>query len=253
MKKGDDNYYKLMTKRQDTKKRFIKKQFQAKGLKQAKAFPDLFVSESGAVYNLNTGKEISRDARQAISLNGKRIKVAKLILNAYSGEKYRESQSVEHIDGNKNNLRPENLRYSQIYSKTDYIKIHPARIKQAIRCYYEVLPSFKVSDYLITKTYLSDIACKRAFFVEYAYMKNIEVFSSYINSITLSRLQVAQMYGLKTRDCNIIINRHLNTLLEDIETDLILNKLSVLDYHKQKTKRDAIKQFQEYKRNLLNS
>jgi hypothetical protein len=219
----------------------------AKGFKRVQILSDLFVNECGAVYSLTKGKELSRDKRNTVNVDGKRVNVAKLLLSAFSGEPMRENSHIMYIDGDSSNLSPQNVKYPQLYTNKDKTDVNPDQLREVIRCYIEVPQKYNVKNQVLTRMYLTEIIRKRAFYTVYSAESGINVFKSYMQGYTKNRTETAKEHGISVRDCGIIVNSFINTLITDIITDLETGKLTKQDYRpRPKTKTQIIREVNEY-------
>ena len=219
----------------------------AKGFKRVQTLSDLFINECGAVYSLTKGKELTRDKRNTVNVDGKRVNVAKLLLSAFSGEPMRENSHIMYIDGNSSNISPSNVKYPQIYTNGLKTDVNPDQLRDIIRCYFEVPPKYSVNNQVITRMFLAEIIRKRAFYTVYSTESGINIFKSYMQGYTKNRIETAKENGISVRDCSFVVNKFLNILITDIITDLEAGKLTKQVYQtRPKTKTQILREVNEY-------
>ncbi|GAT64362.1 hypothetical protein [Paludibacter jiangxiensis] len=233
----------------EAKARAKRKYLRVNKFKQVPDMPDLYVTTTGKVYRFEAGKELNPTRTNKIILAGKQFDVAKLILNAFKKEPIQRKRHVKRIDGNSNNLTPENLKYIDRPEKGLKIEINGENLKSAIRCYFEVPRRYNVNDHILTRFYLNDIILKRRFYLEHAQAKGIEIFMQYMKGFTNSRARVAKELGLYESDCSNVINKFINLLAGEILRDKEAGFLSVKDFKpKPKTKTQIIREINEYRK-----
>lgn len=216
----------------------------AKGYKPVKNYKGLYINQIGEVYNRKTGKCHKLTARNYVIIDKRPLNVPKLVLQAFKGQKVRSGHIV-YIDGNKRNLSPKNLKYAQIYTEADSVKIDYPKLLAAIRCYIEVKKSFTAKCKIITPFYLSIITDKRGTFLGKLTFEK-EIFQTYVNGLLTNYTQTAKKHGLTFRDVSIILNSEINALSNEVLSDKKAGKLTTLPYfHKptKKQKMDLLKQY----------
>jgi len=80
-------------------------------------------------------------SRDRLTLNGKTIRIEKVVLWIFKGEPIRGGKIV-HIDGNASNNSPENLKYRTSQALTPE-NVNRAQLLTAIRYYFSVKKTFK--------------------------------------------------------------------------------------------------------------
>lgn len=204
-------------------------QLQEKGYRQAKGIRGLYLNQIGKVYSLPLNKEIKPSKRNYIKVGSELISLPKLLLLTFKGQEYRTGQ-ITFIDGNNQNLSINNIKYNCLHTPQCKQNVDKEGLLTAIRCYFEVSKKYKVSNSPLTRLYINEILNKRLFYVKCVNQKHIEVFKTYINGYTNSITKTAQEYNLSVRDCTTIVNGYLNTLINDILSELADKKLSVQEY-----------------------
>lgn len=106
-----------LTKHQNHKKRIARnqriRQLKEQGFKQVASYPDIFINESGNVYNVDTDKELKADRLNTVLIeSGKRASVPKLLLLVFRDEPIKENNRIRYIDGNRSNLSLSNVEYN---------------------------------------------------------------------------------------------------------------------------------------------
>ena len=230
---------------QESKTKSIQ-QLRKNGFKSIEVFNFLYINQMGKVHNLHTGKYLKPNERNYIQFAGEYISIPKMMLHAFSGQKYRAGQ-IEYIDGNKENITLQNLKYKRLFepSKTNILNIKG--LYTSIRCYFEVEKRFRASDTLRTKIYLQAITEKRCFFTAKNGLKNYEVLKTYLSELTNTIDQTAKMNGLGYKDCSIMVNELINSLISDILTDLNEGKLKICGFVPKITKTEKLKIWNEHK------
>ncbi|WP_159517705.1 hypothetical protein [Sunxiuqinia indica] len=218
-------------------------QLKQAGFRMVKNRQNLYITEKGTVYSLTAGKTLKNDTKNRVLIDGKRLNVPKLILEAFKGEPYNRRQ-IQYIDGNNKNLTLDNLKYKRILAPDVSNNVNNADLMTAIRCYFEVPKRFKIKDIFKTKFYLQGIIIARGFYVLHQKAKHIALFKGYIEETTCSKAKAAKNYGIGTRDGQEIINGFLNILIEDVLADLKNGVLTLQGYKPTpKTNTQRIKEF----------
>ena len=220
------------------------KHLKTNGFKVVKGYSFLYVNEHGSVFSLVKDSLLKPDSRNLISVNGKRLNLPKLILEAYKGIKLSKGKIV-YIDGNKLNLNANNLRYARIFKPKVTIEVNQTDLLAAIRCYFEVEKRFKVSNYFLTKFYLKCIAEKRGFFLTNKGKNDIEVFEYYLMGNSIAKSDKKSI--LDIRDCRLIVYSHQNTLISEVLEDKKQGLLTEKEFiQRKKSKRQIVKQWNDY-------
>lgn len=215
-----------------------------KGFKPVKGYKGLYINKLGEVYNRNTGKYLKLSARKYVIIDKNPLNVPKLVLQAFKGQKVRTGHIV-YIDGNKRNLTPVNLRYAQLYPASCSVKIDRAKLLTAIRCYIEVKKSFIAKCKIVTPFYISLITGKRGhFFGKLTFER--EILKTYLSSINTNYTETAKKHNLTVRDVSIILNNEINTLTNEVESDLKAGKLAILPYFQPQTKKQKREFIEKY-------
>ena len=242
-----------------SKRSEIIKQLKQEGFKLISGFSYLYINPQGRVFNLKTGRYMKPVKQNTIKPESKYLSVPKLVLQAFANQPYRRGQ-IQFFDGNKNNVETENMRYAQLFpsnQKPDPVKSENLLI--AIRCYFQVLESFKIKDTLQTKIYLSQIADLRGFLIGNHKTKYIDVFRTYLignhqtqYSYMLGKRNIAdtaKQHNLTFRDCSIIVNQFLNILIKEVLEDLENNLLSIQEYEPKPPNQTEI--IRQYNKDLI--
>ncbi len=222
-------------------------QLKRDGFKMAGKCKSLYVSQSGAVFSVVAGKFLKPTERNQVKPETEYLSVPKLVLEAFANEPYRNGHII-HIDGNKENLNVENLKYTRIFPtdrKPD--PVNREHLLLVIRCYVRVNESYNVKDSFQTGIYLKMITGRRLFFELNKELKHIDVFQSYINGDNASK--TAKKYGLTALDRAVIINMFINMLITEILKDIENGIIQILPY-KPKLK-TATQQIREYNKELI--
>ncbi|WP_321287836.1 hypothetical protein [uncultured Sunxiuqinia sp.] len=204
-------------------------QLKQDGFRVVKNHPDLYINENGTIYSLTAGKTLKTDSKNRLLIQGKRLNVPKLILEAFKGEPYNGGQVV-YIDGDNNNMALENLKYSRILPPNVSNNVDKADMLTAIRCYFEVEKRFNLKNTIQTKLYLQGITAARQFFDTHKKAPHIGLFNAYVSEILCSKAKAAKSYGIETRDGTEIINGFLNELTKEVLADLKNGVLILQDY-----------------------
>jgi hypothetical protein len=225
------------------KRRDFIKYLTQKGYKRIKTLPNLFLNDSGQIYDLNTGRKLTAIRNTYIRYCGRYLNIAKLVLLTFKKEQIRGGQ-IRFIDGNKSNISTQNLEYVTKYN--DRKHIDRERLKTAIRCYFEVEKKYNTKNHIQTRIFLKHIISTRLFYYDYSKRPHIDVFKSYMNGIINNCANVSKMHGITVRDCNYIINDFINLLVNDILTDMQNGILQTKEYYKKLTNTDYTRQTNEY-------
>ena len=216
-----------------------------KGFKRIPALPDLFLNDSGQIYSLKAGKELKPTAKNQIVVGNQRLSLPKLVLLTFRKQPVRDKQQIRYIDGNRNNLSPQNLEYVRQFTSSTKNSINYENLKTAIRCYFEVHKRYNTKDYFLTRTYIAEIIRIRNFYDYYSDRAGIDIFENYIENPLKKRAQIAKETGINMRDCNYILNEYTNLLISDILADLQTGNLTIKGYLRNKTKTQRIKETNE--------
>lgn len=229
------------------KEREMIQELTAKGFKRVPCIPDLLVNTNGTVYSLEKRKELHRNNQNAVRIKQGSIKIDKLILSAFCNEPIREKRHTKHRNGDKNDFNPKNIVYNQKYEIGLKTQINNEKLKTAIRCYFKVPESYNVKNYVLTRIYLVEIIRVRNFYEDYKTDNELNIFKSYMQGFANSRARIAKEFNISVRDCNFIINRFINELVNGIIKDLENGQLEIMDYlPKKKTKTQILKEINEY-------
>lgn len=190
---------------------------------------DLYISQSGTIYNINTGKYLKPNAKNIIRTEREYLSLPKLILQAFAGQRYRAGQMV-YIDGNKANLTPQNLKYVRLFEPARTSEVNKTDLMTVIRCYFEVEKRFKVKDTFQTRLYLQMITANRLFLVLKSDRPNFQVYQTYMEGLTNNLTTAANQHGLTVRDCSIIVNGFTNLLIDEILDELNSGYLKVKNF-----------------------
>lgn len=233
--------------KQPMQKRQIIRDLKEKGFRQVKPFPNLFITETGTVYSLNTGKELKINHRNTVCISGgKRVSVPKLVLFVFRNEPIREKSHIRYLDGNTGNLNPSNIEYVRIYESDRKSKINAENLYTAIRCYFEVPKHYKIKDCILTRIYLTEIIRKRHFYEDNYKRFGLDIFQSYMEGIVNNMQNVGKKHNTNFRDVQIIVNDFLNLLINDILADLKAGQLKVNNFQpRPKTKTQLLRETNE--------
>lgn len=227
------------------------RQLKEKGFRKIKGFSYLYINENGEIFNLRKGRFMKVSKKNQIKPDEKYLSVPKLILEAFRNHKYRPGQIV-YLDGDRENITVENVSYKRVFSSNEIpISISDASVLNVIRCYFDVESTYNVKNNLQTKMYLNEIAELRGFYSLNQKDKYIDVFKGYLNiySDLNSLTDVAKSYNLSYRDCKLIVNRLLDSLINEVLQDLERGVLKIKGFKpKEKTKTEIIK---EYNKGLI--
>lgn len=220
------------------------KQLKSNGFKVAKGYSFLYLHENGSVFSLVKGSLLKPNSRNLISVNGKRLNLPKLILEAYKGIKPSKGQIV-YVDGNKSNLNANNLRYARLFKSSAIMKVNQNDLLTAIRCYFEVEKKFNVKNYIRIKFYLGTIAEKRCFLIANKDNENIEAFEYYLKGNNIR--ESAKKSGLVIRDCSLIVNTFINSMINEVLEDKKQGSLTEKEFiQRKKSKRQIVKKWNDY-------
>jgi hypothetical protein len=214
----------------------------ADGYRMVNGFRFLYINPFGSIYNLKTGKY---NKKTYIKLENRYLSVAKLVLQAFKNEPYRNGQ-ITFIDGNKENLSVENIKYSRLFEPNQYEEINHSELLKAIRCYFEVERRFNTKEACLTRLYVQMIAGKRGFLIEKRMFPNFEIYKTFITGVSNSIANTAKAHKMSVRDCAIIVNGFTNLLVKEILQDLEAGLLCVKEYKaKAPTQTQVLKQYNE--------
>lgn len=214
----------------------------ADGFKMVNGFRHLYINSLGSVYNVKTGKFIKGNY---IKSENNYLSVAKLVLQAFKNEPYRNGH-ITFIDGNKENLSIENIKYSRIFEPTQYEETNHSELLKAIRCYFEVERRFNTKETCLTRLYVQMILGKRGFLIEKRGFPNFEIYKTFITGVSNSIARTAKEHKLSVRDCAIVVNGFTNLLVKEILQDLEAGLLCVKEYKaKAPTQTQVLKQYNE--------
>lgn len=170
----------------------------------------LYINRNGVIYNPATDKT-SRP--RYISTERGNITRAAAVLWTFADQPPRPKAQICYIDGNRNNLNPENLKYKSI--GIEHVELNKAAMFEAIRRLFCVDKRFNVNiGQVETRLYLAMIA------EEYLTGKWCDdefktVLKQHLTTFeTLT--ETAKKHGLTVRDTRNIIYSRLNRLSEEI-------------------------------------
>lgn len=206
-----------------------------------------YISPTGNIVNAVTGSPLKRlKGRDLIRIENKTYSVPKLLLSAFHGEPYRKQRHISYIDGNRDNLNLQNVRYVTLGIDLPDKPIDDADFVTAIRCYIKVRKRYNRMDNVATQIYLQCITEARRFFMFYAKSPYIDVFEAYLSGFRMCIATTAKEKGLTVRDCGRVIRWHLNVLIQDIHKDLKDGLLMIQPYQpRKKTLLQVMKEYNE--------
>ena len=195
---------------------------------------DIFINDKGETMIYPKNQPASRDR---LTLNGKTIRIEKVVLWIFKGEPIRGGKIV-HIDGNKRNNRPENLKYRTSQALTPE-NVNRAQLLTAIRYYFSVKKTFKArtNDYQ-TRFYLKEIIQKRNRYSGKP-TKTETIFFDWCYCWTTdptTNKQISEKYDLTQLEAKTLIAKQVNQFSTAIIQEFEANKLEVLPYFKPKRK-----------------
>lgn len=195
---------------------------------------DIFINEQGQTmfYPKN-----QTESRARLTLNGKTIRIEKVVLWIFKGEPIRGGKIV-HIDGNTANNSPENLKYRTSQALTPE-NVNRAQLLTAIRYYFSVKKTFKArtNDYQ-TRFYLKEIIQKRNRY-NASPTKTETIFFDWCYCWTTdptTNKQISEKYDLTQLEAKTLIAKQVNQFSAAIIQEFEANKLEVLPYFKPKRK-----------------
>jgi hypothetical protein len=214
----------------------------ADGYKMVNGFRYLYINPFGSIYNLKTGKY---SKKIYIKPENNYLSVAKLVLQAFRNEPYRNGH-ITFIDGNKENLSVENIKYNRLFESNQHEEINHSELLKAIRCYFEVERRFNTKETCLTRLCVQMILGKRGFLIEKISLPNFEIYKTFITGVSNSIANTAKEHKLSVRDCAIVVNEFTNLLVKEILQDLEAGLLCVKDYKaKAPTQTQVLKQYNE--------
>lgn len=195
---------------------------------------DTFINEQGQtmIYPKN-----QTESRARLTLNGKTIRIEKVVLWIFKGEPIRGGKIV-HIDGNTANNSPENLKYRTSQALTPE-NVNRDQLLTAIRHYFSVKKTFKArtNDYQ-TRFYLKEIIQKRNRYSAKP-TKTETIFFDWCYCWTTdptTNKQISEKYGLTVLEAKTLIAKQVNQFSAAIIQEFEANKIEVLPYFKPKRK-----------------
>lgn len=198
---------------------------------------DIFINEQGQTMIYPKNQPASRDR---LTLNGKTIRIEKVVLWIFKGEPIRGGKIV-HIDGNASNNSPENLKYRTLGTLTAApVNVNRPDLLTAIRCFKAVEKRFKArtSDPQ-TRDFLKDIFPIRVktpfqsmteferIFLDWCYCWECK---------PTTNKQISEKYGLTLLEAKNLIATQLNRFTGAIIQDLENGKLTLFPYYKRPRK-----------------
>lgn len=195
---------------------------------------DIFINDKGETMIYPKNQPASRDR---LTLNGKTIRIEKVVLWIFKGEPIRGGKIV-HIDGNTANNSPENLKYRTSQALTPE-NVNRAQLLTAIRYYFSVKKTFKArtNDYQ-TRFYLKEIIQKRNRY-NASPTKTETIFFDWCYCWTTdptTNKQISEKYDLTQLEAKTLIAKQVNQFSAAIIQEFEANKLEVLPYFKPKRK-----------------
>ncbi len=190
----------------------------------------LYINRNGIVYNRSTDKT-SRP--RYVSTERGNITRAAAVLWTFADQPPRPKAQICHIDGNRGNLNPDNLKYKSI--GIEHVELNKAAMFEAIRRLFCVDKRFNVNiGQVETRLYLAMIA------EEYLTGKwGDDEFKTVLKQhlTTFETLtETAKKHGLTVRDTRNIIYSRLNRLSEEINH----SGKPILPYIQRKSKQKRI-------------
>jgi hypothetical protein len=211
-----------------TRLNFNKAELKERGFKPSIDFPDIWINSNGVVYSFTKKAILKPNNRNLVEMgNGSYLNVPKAILQAFTGQKIRKRANIIYVDGNKNNLSPQNIRYIRVLPHKPIV-INQIELIQAIRCYFEVEEGFN-SKSILLKTYLALIAENTGFNQRYKEEPYYKLFTDYLK-INASFNSIARLNNIGVRDCRQIVNTYINELINSILSQLKKNILTLKPY-----------------------
>jgi hypothetical protein len=217
-------------------------QLRKDGFRVVKGYPSTYVNNCGKVYDLRKGKFIKPTKKNYIKPENQYLNVAKLVIQTFGNDPYRSGQ-ITYIDGDKENLNIQNIKYSRLFvpNQTNKPICHDNLIS-AIRCYFEIEKGFSVNNRFMTRLYLQQIAARRFFFIYKMDMPHIEIFRAYLYGTGADK--TAKGHNVSTRDYPTIINHFTGLLVSEILQDLKVGILEIHGFRKPRpTKTQIIKDY----------
>lgn len=220
-----------------------KAELKEKGFKPILGYSDIWINNEGKVYSYAKRTYLKPNSRNLVQMgNGSYLNVPKAILQAFVGQKIRKGANIEYIDGNTNNLNPQNIRYLRVLphkptnvNQTDLIK--------AIRCYFEVEKGLSHKSILI-KNYLAQIAEITGFNQSHKKEPYYKLFTDYLK-INANFSNVSKLNNIGVRDCRQIINTYINELVNSILSQFKENALTLKPYITKKTSNQMLKELED--------
>jgi len=198
---------------------------------------DIFINDKGETMIYPKNQPASRDR---LTLNGKTIRIEKVVLWIFKGEPIRGGKIV-HIDGNTANNSPENLKYRTLGTLTAApVNVNRPDLLTAIRCFKAVEKRFKArtSDPQ-TRDFLKDIFPIRVKtpFQEMTEFERIFLDWCYCwECKPTTNKQISEKYGLTLLEAKNLIAAQLNRFTGAIIQDLENGKLTLFPYYKRPRK-----------------
>lgn len=212
------------------------KQLRAEGWREIPE-TEKWINVKGEQLNQRTGKV---QKVQKVSTTYGKIKVEKVILWLFKGQTPRSGQII-HINGDKANHTPENVKYASLNECVNKEIVNRADLLGALRCYYEIDRKEKPNTgEFITRLRLKDIANYRRYTERNKKEPFFDVFADWLN-VDITQIQnikqIADKHDLGIRDTRTIIARYVNRLTSEILNDLQVGKLRLLQYIENKRER----------------
>ena len=189
-----------------------------------------WINRKGEQYNEHTKKV--RTLRNVPTPYG-RITTEKAVLWLFKKETPRAG-IVYHLNGDKSDKTPENLKYAISSDCHAPEKINRADLLTAIRCYWnpdrketadprQYITRFRLR-YIVEKRYFDHRNAKQPFY---------RVFADWLGNsgaMPVSAAQIAAKHGLRTQETLYIIAGFLNRLTSEIKTDIEAGRRALLPY-----------------------
>ena len=191
----------------------------------------LYINRNGIVYNPATHRT-TRPRR--ISTERGNITRPAAVLWTFANQPPRPKAQIKYLDGDRNNLNPDNLKYKSIGIK--HVELNTAAMYEAIRRYFPVNKRFSVNIQLPeTKVYLTALLPEYLTSEQGRKDEFSEVLKWYLTSLSTVS-ETAKKYDLTVRDTQNIIKSRLNRLSEQINK----GKRQILPFIQRKSKQKRI-------------
>lgn len=223
------------------------KRLKGNGYKRVPNIPYLYLNKNGKIYSLKKDKELKPTSKNLVRIENEYLNVAKLMLWIFRKEPIRSNQQIRYIDGDKSNLRIENMEYIRKYENGLKSKVNNENLYTAIRCYFNVPQKYKTRDQYLTRMYLNEILTIRGFYIDNYKNEGIEIFKGYMQGLINSYESTAKQFSISIWNCKHIVTSLINQLSDNILSDLEAEKLHVKDFKpRPKTKTQGLRELNEY-------